>query len=53
MFKIINGVPRHVHSPLEKLDMSKIREAQANDPIRKMQASGMTQKEAFIAYLKS
>ena len=49
----VNGVPQPVETPLEKIDLQRMREIQAADPINQLQAKGLTQKEAMVEYLNS
>ena len=50
-YQIVNGIPRPVSKPLEKVDWNKLREAQANDPHHQNLKAGMSQKESFIKLL--
>lgn len=49
----VNGIPQPVDTPLEKIDLQRMREIQAADPISQLQAKGLTQKEAMVEYLNS
>lgn len=47
----VNGGYQHVATPLEKVDFEKVRKQQAESPMGKFMAQGMTEKEALIAWI--
>lgn len=52
-YQIVNGIPRPIQAPREKVDFNKIREQRKADPRYQLTALGFTQKQSFILELST
>ena len=47
-YQIVNGIPRPVQTPLEKIDFNKIHEQQKADPYLQLLSLGFSSKQSLI-----
>ena len=52
-YQMVNGIPRPVQTPLEKIDFNKIREQQKADPYHQLLSLGFSSKQSLILAVAS
>lgn len=52
-YQIVNGIPRHIATPLQKVDWQKHSEMIAATPRGRLEKLGFTSKQAFILELSA
>ncbi len=50
-YQIVNGIPRHINQPLEKVDFNKTKEIHKQSPSAQLEQLGFTQKQSFSLQL--